>query len=169
MRIAFCGAGGVGKSTLVHAIVKQWPNLFKNYTIIDSIRHSNHYKLNQKQRQRFLNSEYMKNQLGQKFISSRSIYDVLTYSRITIDMWFDSIKFNSVLKKIDYDFLFYIPIEFPIEPNEDGTRPSQESAEIFQNELQIVLNYYHVPVNFLSGTVQQRLNVISTIMRLPWP
>jgi hypothetical protein len=168
MRLAFSGVGGVGKSTLVYAMRDIWPDHFGKLTLIDSVRHPDCMNVDQKQRQSFLNKSYRENQLMDDFISSRSIYDVYSYSRQTVGLWFESVQWMGVLKKVQYDYLFYIPIEFELKPNEDSTRPLDRiEIDEFQTELQIVLNFYHVPVIIISGSIEDRLMSIALEMGLP--
>jgi nicotinamide riboside kinase len=170
MKVAMSGCGGTGKSTLVHAMVEKWPNHFSNLEIIDTVRHPNHMNMSKTERQKFFNKEYRKNQLGDNFISARSIYDVYAYSRRILEMKTEWVQWQGAIYKMKpYDHLFYIPREFEPEPNEDGTRPlDSKEVEEFERELQIILNFYHVPVQFLSGTVEQRLQQIAHHMDLKW-
>lgn len=167
MRIAMSGAGGTGKSTLVKAMRDVWPEHFGDLQLIDSIRHPEHIQLSQIERQSFLNKMYRENQLGDNFISSRSLYDVYAYSRQTVGSWYQWVQWQGALRKVKYDYVFYLPIEFEIKPNEDGTRPlSPDEIYPFQTELQIVLNFYHVPVHILSGSIKYRLTQIASKMEL---
>ena len=115
-KIAFIGAHGVGKSTIVKAL-SQLPE-FKDYHIINEVArdylNENNLKIEEiiKNQDSFLEFELgcLKRQSEQEkdkesFISDRSLFDILGYSTVTLD----EKNFATIVKEADkYDFDYFI-------------------------------------------------------------
>lgn len=185
MKIAFCGTHGTGKSTLLHEIipllkvsegysdevVHQYPlgfiSLEFNYKVFDGIGrriYTEKKHWSERRKQYYFNWWYAWNHYVQSnFIGSRSIFDTFGYSRLGMGMEFHRRLIDWSCRHIDYDFLFYIPIEFDLE--RDGIRPDDESfREMHDRETRVLLDYYHVPYHKIHGTIQQRLDMLRSIL-----
>lgn len=163
MKIAFCGAHGVGKSTLLQH--EFWKNSsFINYKVIESYSRNHSKGWIDKRRQFQVNTRYILSHIyNTNFISARSIFDPWAYSRLNINLDFNFQLFNLAVKFINYDFLFYIPIEFDI--YDDGVRPQDKDFQrAIDIEISNLLRFYHIPYHIITGGVDCRIGMIRDIM-----
>ncbi len=165
MKITFTGRHGTGKSTLVD-ILKGLPEL-NGYKVYDGIGRAVHTgpKKNRslKRKQRYFNWYYAWHHYWSKnFIASRSIYDTFGYSRLMVEPQFNHRLFTWAIKHIHYDYLFYLPVEFSLE--EDGVRYGSELQEMHDKETKLILDYHHIPYHEITGTVDERLGQIGTVL-----
>ncbi len=165
MKIAFTGAHGVGKSTLVNH--DYWKSTsFKSYKVIDSFSRGYPKGWTDKKRQFYVNKDYIISHVFNKnFISSRTIFDPWAYSRINIGLNFNFWLFHLASKYINYDYVFYVPIEFSLV--DDNFRPMDKDFQVaIDNEIIALLKFYHVPCHTLSGTVGQRMDKVVKTLNL---
>ncbi len=163
MKIVFTGAHGVGKTALVTEIAPYC----KEHVVFDGIGrwvHS-HEDWSEKRKQNYLNRWVIwKNYLTPDYIASRALYDAMAYSRLLHGRDNYWRMFEWAVRHIWYDYVFYVPIEFPLEA--DGIR---YEGEVFQKavdkEIKLILDYHKVPYHTITGTVSERLTQIDTIMR----
>lgn len=170
MRFALSGAHSVGKSTIIKEI--QDKNLFPNNTIITEIVRTlaaQGIKINKgadHKSQMIILEEHYKNTLRfEKMITDRCALDAFAYA--TWDylngaytyaehkeqeaIFLDTIK--------NYNLIFYIAPEFDIV--DDGFRSTDA---IYQKAIHDIFNKlikkYDLPVCYVSGTVEQRVQII---------
>lgn len=165
MKIAFVGSHGTGKSTLLE-ILQNRPELI-GHRVYDGIGRAVHTgskeKWSLKRKQRYFNRYYVwRHYWSKNFIASRSIYDTFGYSKLMVGLWFNYRLMNWAIRHIHYDYLFYLPIEFPLE--EDGVRYGRELQEQHDNETRLILDYHHIPYHTLTGTVQDRVDQLAGIL-----
>jgi len=167
LKIALTGSHGTGKSTLVHNHFFKW--FFQDHLIIDSIVRNKKLSwidstLMTKKEQHNINASCFKLHYKTKdFISARSIFDHWAYSRITLDRDFDKWYFSVYKQLIHYDYLFYIPIE--IELKNDNFRPLDREYQLkIDKEIKYLLNNYNIKYHTITGTIQQRIDKIETIL-----
>lgn len=174
MRIVFCGTHGVGKSTLfLHPEVQEalrqiephWEK--KHYRSWDGVGRYVHTKLNwlgERNKQRYFNRWYTYRHFYHRYFSgSRSIYDTYAYSRLLQGQWFDHQLMIWGARHVWYDHVFYIPIEFALQP--DGIRYEDLSFQILHDrETRLIMDYCKVPYHTISGTVEERVAQIQTIL-----
>ena len=166
MRIFFCGAPGVGKSTLVHKIAEQIPSLvvhdsmsalfmkskeeqFESSTFQNKV---NLYCLNI-----FLNSD-------KDLIMSRSIIDSLALNTDKISLeYIQSLVFDSIRED---DFYFYLPIEFEVSEREDGLRSTDKDyqSEIDKKIFNIFCRFPSKSKYLISGSIESRVSKILEIV-----
>lgn len=166
MRIFFCGAPGVGKSTLVHEIAKQIPSLvvhdsmsalfmkskeeqFESTTFQNRV---NLYCLNI-----FLNSD-------RDLIMSRSIIDSLALNTDKTSLeYIQSLVPDSVRRD---DFYFYLPIEFEISEREDGLRSTDRDyqSDIDKKIYNTFCSFPSKNKYLISGSRESRVNKILEIV-----
>ena len=184
MRIAFFGACGTGKTTLVKSIYNEL-NLKPLYNnardIIAGLGIEDVSEIEPTKRalmlESILLSRIMKqiNLLDEDFISDRSPLDELMYWELDNDKNFPSLtpvikKFiYSYLERFKYDLLVYVPIEFDLsekEKNEDKLRYVDEHRYIedkyvndFYNKEKNDLLYYKKIIK-VSGSVDDRIEQI---------
>lgn len=161
MKIAFCGAHGTGKSSLIEHPYMQ--ERFKDHDFIYSIsRRFDNPDL--EVNQRAINLEYIYNHyLSSNFISARSIYDPWAYSRVRFEPSFDYDLFSWAVSNIKYDYLFYLPIEFELV--EDGFRPQDKEyqLQIDQEILKLFFLNGQSCIS-LSGSIDQRIDKIKQVI-----
>lgn len=170
----FTGTHGVGKTVLLQELVTR--GIFEkadprfchwNYMIFDGIGRRVHTKRwSEKSKQRYFNYWYVWNHyIYRNFVGSRSIYDTWAYSRLGIGLDFNRHLFNWAVRHITYDFVFYIPIEFPLV--EDGIRYTDTEFQILHDkETKLILEYHHIPYHKISGSVSQRIDQVRTILNV---
>ncbi len=168
MRIAFVGSHGTGKSTLVE-VLQNRPELI-GHSIYDGIGRLVHTGVKKdwslKRKQRVFNRWYVWNHYWSKnFVGSRSIFDTYAYSRIMVGPWFNHRLYSWAIRHIYYDYLFYLPIEFPLE--DDGVRYGLEIQEQHDRETRLILDYHHIPYHTLTGSVQDRVDQMAAILGFP--
>lgn len=184
MKIAFCGAHGTGKTTLLYEIVPllavsenytdliirdsfPYPDYQFNYRVFDGIGrriYTEKKHWSERKKQRYFNWYYTYNHyVHPDFIGSRSIFDTFAYSRLGIGLAFNRRLIDWSCRHITYDFIFYVPVEFGLE--RDGIRPDDESFRLLHDyETRVLLDYYHIPYHKICGTVQQRLDTLRSIL-----
>lgn len=181
MRIAFFGACGTGKTTLVKSIYKEL-NLKPLYNnardIIAGLGIEDVSKIEPTKRalmlESILLSRIMKQiaLLDEDFISDRSPLDELMYWELDNDKNFPSLtpvikKFiYSYLERFKYDLLVYVPIEFDLsekEKNEDKLRYVNEHRYIEDKYVRDFYNkerkelLYCKKIIAVTGSVEERI------------
>lgn len=166
MRICFTGSQGTGKSTLLENIIER--NEFKNY-----YRGKNIQRLLNQNCQFPINKDtnvYSQSAISghisgevllySNYINDRSLIDTFAYSRLSPNIPYDQKQlienmYKDVLQK--YDYIFYIPIEFDVEP--DGIRSIDKLyQQKIDLEIQQVIQDYNLKVISLTGTINDRLS-----------
>lgn len=166
MRVVFAGAHGVGKSTLMDLLINWAPEL-QQYPRFDSFGRKLKKKYGLRATQRKFNYFYTyKHYITKDFISARTIYDTWAYSRVFVGPWFNYRLFSWAIRYVYYDYVFYVPIEFPLE--EDGIRPDTATQYLMDRELHLILDFYHIPYHTLTGTIQERMEKIGGILPLEY-
>lgn len=165
------GASGVGKTTLIREIEKQFPHYVSITNVMRSFSKSHNLKLNESAscdaQLLFFNNflQLLLTNTEKNVILDRSLLDSYTYSQhinSPIDPFIMDYMFNICKKYMTkFDKIFYIPIEFNIE--HDGVRSDDQGYHYridksIQNNLQMLeLGDRVVRV---TGTVQQRLDIV---------
>lgn len=166
MKIIFTGAHGTGKTTLVKLLARH-PE-FKKFKIFDGVGryiHGKKKKWSDKRKQHYFDWYYVrKHYFTKNFIASRGLYDTFAYSRVMVDPWYHWWLFNWGFKHIYYDHVFYLPVEFDIE--DDGLRYDEVLQEVINSDIQLILDFYHVPYHTIEGTVEERYASICKILGL---
>ena len=171
MKIAFTGAHGTGKTTLVGMLLKNYPD-HQQYTNIQRFFNKNlkNFPISSKANDisqtaitSFLAFEIM---TKDNIICDRSLIDTFAYSDLS-----KNVKKSSEIRKTFedalkyYDMIFYVPIEFKVE--DDGLR---ELDEKFRIEVDKKIKYYIkkykkiVPIYEIKGSIYERYDTISTIL-----
>lgn len=164
-KIVFCGSHGTGKSTLIAA--DYFKENFPGYKIVDSISRKYPKDWSSKRRQAYVNGWYLWHHFKDwNYISARSIFDAWAYTRLTCGLTFFFRWFNLGVRLINYDFVFYVPIEFDV-IDDDGFRPLDKDYQILvDREIKLLLDFYHIPYHTLTGTVEQRINKVKNIINI---
>ena len=167
MKIAIVGSHGVGKSTLSKNLAKILnlpiiPDIVveayhKGFTINENTPLETQFWLFAKQLE--LERNFADHWIADKCLIDYSVYgDVLLSDQRAKELLSEMIQRNS-----QYDFVFYLPIEFPIE--DDGIRSTdpQFQASVDSRFLE-VLNAWGIKYYTVNGTVKQRLKRILEII-----
>lgn len=163
MKIAFCGAHGTGKSTLIRH--PYWQERFPDHRIVESTSRNYKNGWSGREIQREINYHILWHHWrDENFISARSYIDPWAYSRVTgldtkLDFWY----FLLATRYINYDFLFYLPIQINLV--DDGFRPTNpEYQRRIDAEIKLILDFFRMPYFPILGTVKQRIETIANII-----
>lgn len=168
-RIAFTGAAGTGKTTLVEALFKlpQFKH-YKRYTnvqrtlsnYLDNFPHSSN--TNDISQSTITGSFVLELLKEENIICDRSLLDTFMYSETSEQVKLSEeieYTFNKALEL--YDVIFYTPIEFTVE--EDGFRDTDEDyiTETDRKLQEFIKKYKNaVKIVEVNGTVEERLATI---------
>lgn len=170
MKITFTGTHGVGKSTLVDELLKNYPKFDKpsNFRrdMVNSVTNFNVYESATIYEQSFITGfmayEAIRNH---SFVHDRCIIDAFAYAEYANITKDDRLKLYDLYNEVidNYDFIFYIPIEFTLEC--DGFRNVDTE---FQKQIDDMIKYYleltGVKYHTITGSVEERLNTIYGII-----
>jgi predicted ATPase len=184
MRIAFMGAHGVGKTTLINELKKYF-----NFPVIPEIarqviQEMKKHPLQMTMKERLIfEQEILKRQIEledkyRSFISDRTVLDIIAYCNllglhIHFPDEYREMKKIAVMQAKNYDVIFFIPVHKDLLLVNDGVRYECEScrylvdallkemAEIFISE-HLVRKIYYVDVLELDERVKFVLSVLKT-------
>lgn len=180
-KIAIIGTFGVGKTTLLKELAKL-PE-FKDYHIVKETAReyleSNNLDINDvnadpEQLYQF-QKECLKNQWHEeqhnKFLSDRSVYDSLAYSKLNLS----DDKYQELIESVDlnsykYDLIFYIPIEYPMsqEDIDDNRSPDEDYRARVDREIlaQALAHFRPTHIHIITGSVSQRVERVLEVLKL---
>lgn len=181
MKIAFCGTGGVGKTTLVKKLQDYFSD--REFTRLDEITRtlkndgfpinnseSNNYDITQL----MVLGSHLHNLTHTKFIADRCLIDGYAYTEyLALQNKVNNPVRDAVANSLEaglkmYDIIFYIPIEFGVE--DDGVRSTDDS---FRRGVDKIMRDYIAEVrvnrgvNFIheiSGSIEERFQMIKQII-----
>lgn len=173
-KMALIGSHGTGKTSVVNRLaeITKIPvieELARNYDM--NTLDMNEYKFFQKQ----LLLEQIKAEMALKlsngsFISDRSTVDNMAYFLL---------KFESVLpheeitRYVDiaiknallYDYLFYIPIEIPLDSSDDFRFKSESFQREVDDKILHIIKLFELPVITVSGSLEERVSTILEVIK----
>jgi deoxyadenosine/deoxycytidine kinase len=178
MKIILTGAHGTGKSTLVKPLAQEYnievlqrtvrnfweDNGVNDFELLPSDVRSvfqKHLLLNQLKKESLL--------WEQGFITDRSVLDYLGYAVVSSAMSKTDLNLYKALireRLLQYDYIIYLPVEFPAEPEYLRAHPkSQEQvAQVLEEHLQLWLNQEQYCI--ARGSVEERLEQIKSFIQL---
>lgn len=171
MKIATTGSQGTGKTTLCEAfIIKYQDFYYLQETARIEIKKAG--KLPQFMtldercsfQERVLESQIKQELANDSFISDRSVFDVLAYTKGLPN--YEDLK-EKALKhylKNKYDIVFYVPIEFDIEGDSERD-PDKEYQQEIDNNIMELITEFELPVKIVTGTVDERLATITNVLQ----
>ena len=175
MKIAFTGAQGTGKTTLLN-MLKHQPNIQYKYEFIDEITRrmlKKGLQINEQgdnTTQLLIVNEHIKNTLYTDCVLDRCILDGFVYTTWLYDNnkvkgWvYQYSKQVFYHYKDSYDYIFYIKPEFDIE--NDGVRSNNIR---FRDEISALFETYiheiNVPIITLTGTAEERIKTINDTVK----
>ena len=162
MKVVFCGAHGVGKSTLTNMLSQQLWLPILNDIVVDA--HRLGFIINENtpmETQMWLTGKQLEQEKTHTdFIGDKCIFDYYVYAEaLKMDSEMTSVIKKIALKTHDYDHIFFIKPEFPIV--DDGLR----SLNIdFQNAVNDVyenfLKEHQIVYTHLTGSPEERMEQI---------
>jgi len=166
MRIALSGSQGVGKSTLLRALDLPGHKKIKEVArqLIAELG-----KLPQNMsREEFFNfqMEIARRQLAKEtgnFISDRAIYDTLAYA-VGLP-GYEKIENFVTAHASAYDYIFYLPIEFPLKL--DGVRKNDETyRKLIDWRLRLLYRRFNIEFIEIGGSLKERVAKIKRMVKL---
>jgi AAA15 family ATPase/GTPase len=167
MKIGFTGTAGVGKSTLVDAL--DYLGLTRAVNIQRILNKHCQFPINKNGNalsQSAISAHYALEVLTtDNYITDRTVIDTFAYmfeGGLTSD---EKTKIFNMYKSTikEYDYLFYIPIEF--EPPEDGVRVTDIGYRtIIDKHILDILKFQNTPFYTITGTVPERVQQIKEII-----
>jgi nicotinamide riboside kinase len=164
MRIAITGSHCVGKTTLTKVLVKK---LKYNY-IPDIVREEavkKKFPINENSNSEvqiwfFARQWELETITPENWVSDKSLFDYLAYAELVLrDENLKKVIREFVQRNARYDFIFYLPIEFPIK--EDGIRSINSK---YREEIDSCLKQCLVKSNMkyvtVSGSIQERVKQV---------
>lgn len=172
MKIAFTGTHGVGKSTLLDTILKEYPQFHGQH---DNYSDSGKFfkeklldVLNKESLQLFFYARHLyRVRVNEDLVADRAVLDALCYTKYEYDrgnfskVMFDFLETVTFDLLKEYDCLFWLRPEFKLV----GEDKRPEDIE-YQMEIDKIFEEYMakaaaiVPVIRLTGSVEERMTVI---------
>jgi len=158
MKVVFCGAHGVGKSTLTNVLSeKLWLPILHDI-VVDA--HKLGFVINENtpmETQMWLTGKQLEQEkIHTDFVGDKCIFDYYVYAE-ALDM---DTEMKNVIKKValnthNYDHVFFLKPEFPIV--DDGLRSTNI---VFQHAVHTVyenfLKEHNISYTYLTGSVEER-------------
>lgn len=177
MKIAFCGTQSTGKSTLVKELAKlKWFENYKIFTERSAYLASLGIPLNEKSTfkgQLIFTAERASELMCPNFLSDRSSLDVVAFTLASEEISMEETFYiHNVHQRLllEYDYIFYIPPEIPLEDN--GIRNIKEEFRakidsIIKDSLYV---FPHFDVEhkggIITGTLPERINKVCEILKI---
>src|ERR1700704_5196463 len=166
MKVAFVGSLSTGKTTLANLFAREW-----DYPLLPEVAREVvelGFPLDQTATAETETLIFLKQWraelLHEDYVADRSIYDVLAYGdwgmenaaeRKENPLWLESRALATGDLRARYDFVFYLPIEFPIVL--DGLRPDDNDFQAdIDRRIRHLLELHDVAHHTLSGSVEER-------------
>jgi deoxyadenosine/deoxycytidine kinase len=178
MNIILTGAHGTGKSTLVKPLAQEYnlevlQRTVRNFWEDNGV---NDFELLPTDVRAVFQKHLLLNQLDkenslweQGFITDRSVLDYLGYAVVSSTMAKTDLDlYKSLIRErlLQYDYIIYLPVEFPAEPEYLRAHPkSQEQvAKVLEEYLQLWLKPEQYC--FARGSVEERLEQVKNFIQL---
>ena len=167
MKIAFCGASGVGKTTLCSALEHN----LKLPTITNLTRKVQVELRGTKEGQQMILETYWDMFKGKdNYITDRTIFDICSYSSL-LNIWKNE-EIHELIKlwkaTIGFpDILFYIPVEFDLP--KDGRCPESWDRRKFSAIMVALLDKHFKDYVVLRGSVEERLMEVNNEICKSYP
>lgn len=168
MKIAVAATHGAGKTTFVEALAKA---IINGTTIHDIVREEvipkgvaiNENTPSDLQLWLATQQWFLELTTKEPWVADKCLFDYLIYGRIVIkdEEIMDMVE-KFVNRNAKYDFVFYIPVEFPME--EDGFR-SKELQLVVDAAYKEYLEKHGIKYITITGTVEERVKQALSYIR----
>jgi nicotinamide riboside kinase len=167
MKIVFCGAHGVGKTTLAsrlaeHLQVPLLPDIVPQ-------AHALGFEINEgtplETQLRLTGKQLEQEKMHQDFVADKCIFDYYVYAKaLEMDENLTETIRKVALKTQKYDHIFFIAPEFPIE--DDGLRSTNIAFQTAVHEVYKEFLDIYMPTAYtvLTGSVEERFEQIFEVM-----
>lgn len=159
MKVVFCGAHGVGKSTLSSMLSeKLWLPILHDI-VVDA--HKLGFVINENtpmETQMWLTGKQLEQEkIHPKFIGDKCIFDYYVYAQaLAMDAEMTNVIKKIALQTHAYDHIFFIKPEFPIV--DDGLRSTNiQFQNAVDNVYQSFLKEHNIPHTYLTGSPEERM------------
>ncbi|MDQ4133433.1 MAG: ATP-binding protein [Actinomycetota bacterium] len=171
MKVAFVGSFSTGKTTLANAFAREW-----GYPLLPEVARevvALGFPLDQgataETEALIFLKQWRAEAVHERFVADRSVYDVLAYADWVMEhregnrkedhLWFEAREIAVLDLRARYDFVFYLPIEFPIVL--DGLRPDDTAFQAdIDRRIKALLDGEDVPYHTLTGSIEERSNEV---------
>lgn len=157
MKLAFCGASGVGKSTIAQMLSHKL-----NLQFIDHVGYKEWIdpSLSPEEKQRNFEKEYynLHSSLS-NYVSAQSLYDAITYRCLNVNNLDRIVYLINTFASVKYDYVFFIRKEFDLTPEEEQRRIRYRDPEYlinYEKTLLSLLDFMNITYYNISGTVEER-------------
>ncbi len=168
MKIAIVGAHGVGKTSLSERLaealrIKNIPDVAieafkKGFPINENTPAETQFWLFSRQLE--LERNFADHWIADKCLIDYSVYADIIFS----DFRIKELLAEMVRRNLSYDFVFYLPIEFPLEDN--GIRSlDPEFQRIIDRRYREILNNWGIGHQIVSGSLEERFNQTMKIIK----
>jgi|688.fasta_scaffold163367_4 deoxyadenosine/deoxycytidine kinase len=177
MNIILTGAHGTGKSTLVEPLATEYKlpvfqrtvrNFWEANGVVDFEKLPSDVRAIF-QKHLLLNQLDKENALWDKgFITDRSVLDYLAYAVVSSSMSKTDLDLYKALireRLLQYDYIIYLPVEFPAEAEYLRANPDsqKEVAQVFEEHLDLWLKPEQYCI--ARGSVEERLEQIKSFIK----
>jgi nicotinamide riboside kinase len=174
MKTAFVGSFSTGKTTLATRFAREWEHPLLPEVAREVVELG--FPLDQTATAETETLIFLKQWRAElshdHYVADRSIYDVLAYADWVMEnaaprkenhLWLESRALATTELRARYDFVFYLPIEFPIVL--DGLRPDDAAfqADIDRRIVEL-LESHDVAHHSLTGSIEERQEQVRKIV-----
>ena len=173
MKVAFVGSFSTGKTTLANLFAREW-----DYPLLPEVAREVvelGFPLDQTATAETETLIFLKQWraelVHEHYVADRSIYDVLAYADWVMEnaeerkenhLWLESRELATLDLRARYDYVFYLPIEFPIVL--DGLRPDDTGFQAdIDGRIRALLESHDVAFHPLSGSVEERQDQVRKV------
>jgi len=168
MKIAICGAHGVGKTTLASILGSTINLTVLPDVVIDA--HNMGFAINEwtsMDAQLWMAAQqlaYEKN--NSRFIADKCIFDYYVYAHaLDMDTSLQETIKSVALRTHNYDHIFYIKPEFPLPQDGELRSTNQSFQDMVDKHYQFFLQKESIDFSFITGSVDQRVEQVLSIVR----
>ncbi len=178
MKVAFVGSFSTGKTTLANLFAKEW-----DYPLLPEVAREVvelGFPLDQSATAETETLIFLKQWRAEtshdRFVADRSVYDVLAYADWVMEheraprkedhLWIEARQIALMDLRARYDYVFYLPIEFPIVL--DGLRPDDNAFQAdIDRRIRRLLDSSDVAYDTLTGSVDDRQRRVRAVVGVP--
>ncbi len=175
MKVAFVGSFSTGKTTLANLFAKEW-----DYPLLPEVAREVvelGFPLDQNATAETETLIFLKQWRAEisheRFVADRSVYDVLAYADWVMEheraprkedhLWIEARQIALLDLRARYDYVFYLPIEFPIVL--DGLRPDDTAFQAdIDHRIRRLLDSSDVAYDTLTGPVDGRQRQVRAVV-----